>query len=233
MIAENLSRLGLAALDLLYPPHCALCNRLRSFICETCANSLARARPWRCDTCWLPLRGPECATCAEHPTSLTKLRSVFRYEGDVRRLVHAFKFRGEFSLGRTLATYLAESYREYGLESDIVTPVPLTGLRRRDRGYNQAALMARELARGIELPMAEALCRRRNSTPQAMSRTAEQRRLNVVEAFEPAKRADVSGLRVLLIDDVATTGATLNACAKVLRAMGAVQVVGLTLARED
>jgi ComF family protein len=158
---------------------------------------------------------------------------VFRYEGDVRRLVRAFKFGGEFSLGRTLAAYLAECYREHGLESDVVTPVPLTGLRRRARGYNQAALMARELARGIEQPMVEALRRRRHSSPQAMSLTAEQRRLNVLEAFEPAKRADVSGMRVLLIDDVATTGATLNACAEVLRAMGAAQVVGLTLARED
>jgi ComF family protein len=233
MIAQNLGRLGLAALDLLYPPHCALCNRLRSFVCETCANSLARARPWRCDACWLPLRGAECANCAEHPPSLTRLRSVFRYEGDVRRLVRAFKFGGEFSLGRTLGGYLADCYREYGLESDVVTAVPLTGRRQRARGYNQAILMARETARAIELPMVEALRRRRHSTPQAMSRAAEQRRLNVVDAFEPAKRADVSGLRVLLVDDVATTGATLNACAGVLQAMGAVQVVGLTLARED
>jgi predicted amidophosphoribosyltransferase len=93
--------------------------------------------------------------------------------------------------------------------------------------------MARELARGIELPMVEALRRRRNTKPQAMSPTAEQRRLNVVDAFEPAKRADISGRRILLVDDVATTGATLNACAQVLRAMGASQVVGLTLARED
>jgi ComF family protein len=202
-------------------------------LCEACANSLARARPWRCDQCWLPLRGAECASCNEHPTALTRLRSVFRYEGDVRRLVHAFKFGGEFSLGRTLAAHLTECYREYGLESDVVTSVPLTGLRRRARGYDQAALLARELARGVELPMVEALRRRKHSRAQAISETAEQRRLNVVDAFEPGKRASVSGLRVLLVDDVATTGATLNACAGVLRAMGAAQVVGLTLARED
>ncbi len=158
---------------------------------------------------------------------------MFKYEGDVRRLVHAFKFGGQSTLGKALAAQLASCYREHGLEADVVVAVPLTGSRGRSRGYNQAALMARELAREIDLPVLDALRRRGNATPQAASATAEQRRLNVVGVFRPARSADVAGRRVLLVDDVATTGATLGACAEVLLSMGASAVIGLTLARED
>ena len=233
MIAQSLMNLGSAALDLVYPPRCALCERLGTFLCEGCVEGLSRADGRRCDACWLPLRGAKCAACAEHPTSLSRLRSVFRYEGDVRRLVHAFKFGGQSALGKALAAQLAGCYHEYALAADVVVAVPLTGSRRRSRGYNQAALVAREVAREIGLPAADALRRRGNATPQAASATAEQRRSNVVGVFEPVKGADVTGQRVLLIDDVATTGATLGACADMLSAMGARGVIGLTLARED
>jgi len=233
MIVQNLSRLGNAALDLIYPPRCALCDRLGSFLCEACVAGLPRAAGRRCDACWLPLRGPACAACGEHPTSLNQLRSAFRYEGEVRRLVHAFKFGGLSALGTPLASLLVRCYSDHGLEADVVAPVPLTTPRRRTRGYNQAALIARELALEVGLPLLEALRRRGNATPQATSATAEQRRLNVIGAFEPAKGVNVARRRVLLVDDVATTGATLSACADVLRSMGASAVLGLSLARED
>jgi ComF family protein len=234
MIAQNLARFGNAALDLIYPPRCALCERLGPFLCESCADGLPRAEGRRCDACWLPRRGGErCTACAEHPTSLTQLRSVFKYEGDVRRLVHAFKFAGISALGKSLAAQLTQCYREHDLEADAVVAVPLTGSRRRGRGYNQAALMARELATEVRLPLIDPLRRRGNATPQAASATADQRRRNVLGVFQPAKDVDLTGRRVLLIDDVATTGATLSACAEVLRSIGASAVVGLTLARED
>ena len=156
-------------------------------------GGLPRAEGRRCDACWLPLHGSECAVCAEHPTSLTQLRSAFQYQGEVRRLVHAFKFGGESALAKALAAQLAQCYRLHGLEADAVVAVPLTGSRRRNRGYNQAGLMARELAREVELPVLEALRRRGNATPQAASATAEQRRLNVVGVFEPAARRGRGG----------------------------------------
>jgi len=233
MITQSISRIGAAALDLIYPPRCVLCDRLGSFLCDTCLAELPRAEGRRCDACWLPLRGPECTACAEHPALLSRLRCVFRYEGEVRRLVHAFKFGGHSALGRALAARLARCYREQGLEADCIVSVPLTGARRRNRGYNQAGLLAREAGREIGLPVVEALRRRGNATPQAASATAEQRRANVAGVFQPAHRSEVDGRRVLLIDDVATTGATLSACAGVLLSMGASEVIGLTLARED
>jgi competence protein ComFC len=233
MVTRGLTRLGGLALDLLYPPRCALCEKHGSFLCEACRDALPRAEGRRCDACWLPLRGDTCAACAEHPTALTRLRSVFRYEGGVRTLVQAFKFRGQSSLGKTLAAELMECYGTHGLEADVIVPVPLTTARRRGRGYNQAALLAAEVSRETGLPMAEALGRTGKAVPQAQSATAEERRSNVVGAFAVARAEDVAGWRVLLIDDVATTGATLNACAVELLDAGATEVIGLTLARED
>jgi ComF family protein len=164
---------------------------------------------------------------------LTRLRSVYRYEGGVRTLVQAFKFRGLSSLGETLAARLAACYEQHGLEADVIVPVPLTTSRKRGRGYNQAWLLARELSRATGVPAVEALRRTGNAPPQAGSPTAEERRRNVVGAFGVARPSDVEERRVLLIDDVATTGATLNACALELLAAGATEVSGLTLARED
>jgi ComF family protein len=233
MMTRSLTRLGGAALDLLYPPRCTLCEKHGSFLCETCRLTLPRAEGRRCDSCWLPLHGPMCTVCAEHPTALTRLRSVYRYEGGVRTLVQAFKFRGQSSLGKTLAAQLVGCYQDQGLEADVIVTVPLTGSRKRGRGYNQASLLAGELSRQTGVPVAEALRRTGNAPPQAQSATAEERRHNVVSGFEVARAGDVAGRRVLIIDDVATTGATLNACAVELLNAGAVEVSALTLARED
>jgi ComF family protein len=233
MVTRSLARLGGVALDLLYPPRCALCEKHGSFLCEACREALPRAEGRRCDVCWLPLRGPECRSCAEHPTALTRLRSVYRYDGGVRTLVHSFKFRGQSSLGRPLAAELTRCYTDHGLETDVIVPVPLAVARKRGRGYNQASLLAREVSRQTGVPVSEALRRRGNATPQAQSATAEERRRNVIGAFTVARPGEVAGRRVLLLDDVATTGATLNACAVELLNAGAAEVASLTLARED
>jgi competence protein ComFC len=233
MVAEGLRRVAGLALDLVYPPRCVLCRKHGSYLCRGCIESLPAAEGRRCDVCWLPLRHTDCAACAEHPTRLARLRSVWRYEGEVRRLVHAFKFGGLSTLGGPLAAQLVRCFQEQGLDAGLIVPVPLTTARRRERGYNQAVLLARELSRETGLPLNEALRRRGHATPQAASATAEQRRRNVLNVFHLAPQANLEGLRVMLIDDVATTGATLDACAGVLLSAGAESVSGLTLARED
>lgn len=233
MVTRTLSHIGNLALDLLYPPRCALCDEPGTFLCDACAASLPRAGGERCDVCWLPLRSGFCPGCSEHPSAFSSLRSVWRYEGEARKLVHAFKFGGQASLGRPLAAQLARSYREHSLEADVLVPVPLTGGRKRTRGYNQAGLLARELSRSTGVPSSEALRRRGHAAPQANSASAEERRRNVAGVFEVSRPANVEGRRVVLIDDVATTGATLNSCAAVLLDCGASDVSCLTLARED
>lgn len=229
----TLSRIGRVALDLLYPPRCAICRTDGAFLCKRCTAELPVASGVRCDVCWLPLRRGECYACAEHPPVLARLRSVYRFEGSARHLVHQFKFAGQSALAETLGDLLARSYESHGLGADAIVPVPLTPSRHRMRGYNQALLMAREVSRHTGVPFLEALKRSGHGNTQAGSTTAEERRRNVQGVFSPAKDSSVAGLRVLLIDDVATTCATLNACAAVLLSAGASSVSGLTLARED
>ncbi len=230
----SLASIGRAALDLLYPPRCALCGRGGALLCPACLGALPRAEGRRCDVCWLPL-GPDraCRACGEHPPAFSRLRSPFRYADDVRRLVHAFKYGGQSSLAPLLARPLAECYSAQRLEADVVVPVPLTGRRRRQRGFNQAALVGCELGRSLGLPTVEALRRRRFPGPQAGSASAEERRRNVEGAFVVADARRVAGRRALLVDDVATTGATLDACARALLEAGVAEALALTLARED
>jgi ComF family protein len=160
------------------------------------------------------------------------LRSAFRYEGEVRRLVHALKFDGQSAIAEDLTLALAP-LAEALLPIDVIVPVPLTGSRRRQRGFNQAALIAKQIAHAGALRFAEPLERVRSSPPQARSATAEDRWRNVEGAFALRRGADVRGLNVVVVDDVATTGATLDACARVLIDGSAASVSGLTFARED
>jgi ComF family protein len=230
----SLATLGRSALDLIYPPRCVLCNHNGPFVCDACLWSLPRAESRRCDGCWLPLdTDGVCRSCSEHPLALRHLRSVFRYEGEVRRLVHAFKFSHHRVLAPYLAQPMAARLKASGLTADVIVPVPLTGLRRRTRGFNQAALLAQEIGHELAIHVSESLQRRHSIGPQAKSASAEARRRNVMDAFVVSRPDLIEDRSVLLVDDVATTGATLDACARVLIDAGAREVLGLTFARED
>lgn len=152
------------------------------------------------------------------------------FEGPVRTAVHRLKYRDGHALAGPLGGLLVGWWEEHPLGVDVVVPVPLHPQRLERRGYNQAALLAAVLARGVGLPLLErALVRVRNTRPQ-MSLGREARRANVAGAFRAVDGA-VEGQRVLLVDDVCTTGATLEACADALREAGAAEVRALTLAR--
>jgi ComF family protein len=147
--------------------------------------------------------------------------------------VRALKYNYLSALAQPMAQLMARYVEEEDIEADLVVAVPLYGRRKRLRGYNQSALLARELSRLCGLSLVErGLARRRNTPPQARSVDAEARKRNVADAFS-ADRRWVEGKRVLLIDDVMTTGATLDACAGALREAGAASVWALTFARED
>jgi competence protein ComFC len=227
-------RLGRAALDLVFPPRCVGCGSMRAFLCDACVDSLPQAEGSRCPRCWRPGRavGP-CPECRGAPPAFDGLRAAFVYQGVARELVHALKYRGTTALAAPMASLLAEAARKYGLTADVVVPVPLSGLRRRTRGYNQAESLARALARELQLPVRpRAVRRRRNTPPQARTADAEERRRNVAGAFV-SREADTTGRSVLLVDDVTTTGATLAACAGALKEGGARSVWALAFATED
>jgi ComF family protein len=164
------------------------------------------------------------------------IRSAFLFEGSMRQAIHELKYRSHQSLAETLARLMADYWRANPLPGDVLVAVPLHPARLRERGYNQAELLAHALGGMIGLPVMRAGLRRVRHTRPQMSLDAADRHENVQSAFDyrPATQdgADgVRGQRVLLVDDVCTTGSTLEACGLALRAAGAASVWGFTLAR--
>jgi len=160
------------------------------------------------------------------------IRSPFRFEGVIRQAVHQLKYQNLRAIAEPLAALLAEYFADNPVPMAVLVPVPLHPKRLRERGYNQSELLAKELSRLTNLSVvSDCLVREKQTPPQARTATLEERRSNVSGAFTCLDRR-LRGRQVLLIDDVATSGATLDACAVALKAKGASSVWGLTLARE-
>ena len=228
-----LGQLWSRTLGVLYPARCVGCGRFGEFLCEECVDSAPRASGSRCGRCWMPCGEMElCAACDRRLPAFAALRSAFSYEGLARSAVLALKFQGVSALATEMARPMADALARWVPAIDVVVPVPLGWLRRRTRGYNQSALLAREVCRSHGLPLeTRALRRARQTAPQAQQPDADARRRNIEAAFVLGSRP--VGGSVLLIDDVATTGATLDACARILLEGGASEVFALTFARED
>jgi len=173
-----------------------------------------------------------CARCRRQPPAFVAARSVFVYDGAAREAVHALKYRGLSALAAAIARPMAECLLAWSPPVEAAVPVPLAGHRRRTRGYNQSELLAREVSEVTGLPLAlRALVRRRAAPPQARAVDETARRQNVAGAFVSGPDLPKGG--VLLIDDVLTSGATLDACARALLEGGVGRVFALTFARED
>ena len=218
-------------LDLLFPPRCVACGRVDTWLCPECAAGLPRISGTVCVRCGLPLNpGALCTRCQKDPLRLEAIRSVTLFGGPVRAAIHLLKYRYVHGLAEPLGELLAGYWQAQSTPVDVIVPVPLHSGRQRRRGYNQAALLAHALGRRAGIRVDEGALRRVRRTASQMRLGAAERRLNVRGAFGcPDGR--VLGQRVLLIDDVCTTGATLEACADALRAAGAEAVWALTLAR--
>ncbi|GAC1654350.1 MAG: ComF family protein [Candidatus Dormibacteraceae bacterium] len=217
-------------LGLLLPGRCGGCNRLGPLFCEACRRRTRRLEEPLCRRCGAEVAHArsECGCRARLP-SLQRLRSAAAYEGPLAGAIHRFKYGGRRALAAPLALLMAERLATEGLPAELVTWVPLHRRRQRRRGYNQSELLAREVARLLGLPVAVGLRRARDTPPQ-VGLDGSRRRANVAGAFE-WRGQDLGRSSVLLIDDVATTGATLDACAAVLKASGARRVLGFTVAR--
>jgi ComF family protein len=203
-------------------------------VCEDCWAAIIPFTPPLCEQCgdplptWRPisLGLRRCARCRRRPPAVAHSRAIGPYTGSLRDIIHALKYDGCRSLAPKLALRMRESGAALLVDADVVVPVPLHRRRHRARGFNQAE----ELARGLGHRVALAL-RRRRATRSQTDLPAARRHANVRDAFALRRRADVRGLRVVIVDDVCTTGATLEACARVLRAAGAREVSALTAAR--
>lgn len=238
---SNVKRFFQALLDVFLPPVCHIC---RSFIpdagtvhiCPECRDLLPLVLPPRCSVCGIPFAGTGgshcCGACLTRPPHFDAARSRFLYEGPIRTLIHSFKYSHRTHLCRPLAHLALESADEYvSHEPQLIIPVPLHRSRLRERGFNQAVLIGGVLSHGLAIPMLpDALARTRPTEPQ-VKLSADARRTNVRGAFSVTRPETVAGRRILLLDDVMTTGSTLDECAKELKNAGAAAVLAVTVAR--
>lgn len=231
-ISEIVYRGFWIALDWIYPPVCVGCGEAGYRLCPDCQSKIEYIEGNLCKICGLPLaRGRDlCRDCEVSPPPYDALRTLAKYEGVIRDCVHALKYKSNQSLGDHFSKGLADLVRMQVWSLDMVIPVPLSPFRIKTRGYNQSALLARPLAMRLSLQYKPFGLRRIRNTQSQVELTAEERSLNVRGAFQAVPEI-VNGKRILLVDDVTTTGATIKECAKALRMAGAYEVFCLTLAR--
>jgi ComF family protein len=222
-----------ALLDLVLPPRCAGCGHTGSLWCATCHSAVQLVCDPVCPHCGRPQRSDDlCPQCrhGQRSRGIDGIRSAVIFEGPLRQAIHHLKYSGRSSLAEPLGDYMSARWQGGPLPADLIIPVPLHAARLRERGYNQSTLLARQLSHASALPVVEgALARIRATAPQITLNAAE-REANVRDAFE-ARAELVISRRVLLVDDVCTTGATLVACSRALKAAEATSVWALTLAR--
>jgi ComF family protein len=241
-----LTAVGDALVSVIFPADCRICGELlvdsrRVPICPKCLDSFERIPSTACEICGCPLLGLRqreeqqrlCPACQDKTYGFDSSRSFAIYQGPLVQAILLLKFEQIEPLGAWFAERLAEviSSERDRLATDVVVPVPLHRQRERERGYNQAALISKPLAKRLRLPHKALLLMRTKARPDKRILTLEERWESVRGAFATRPGSQVDNLRVLLVDDVLTTGATLDACARALREAGAKSVVGLTVAR--
>ena len=226
-----LSNLKASALDLIFPLRCLGCQREGNLLCDQCRDGLEKLNPPNCTVCAQPSARSLCNWCRRTPLAIDGIRAPYLMRGPVKEAIHSLKYRSVRASAPELAQLLAQFITHRRITGDLLVPVPLHLRRLRSRGYNQSALLARELGKLTGLPVDEQLVSRtRDTPPQVHAVSREQRRSNVEDSFQCS--AGLGGESVILVDDVVTTGSTLSACAGALKDAGASSVWGLTVARE-
>jgi len=225
-----LTHLWSGLLDLVFPPRCVGCGREGAWLCPACLAAVQPVPPPTCAICYeSTLGGDVCSACRRDPLAIDGIRSVSLHKGALREAVHGLKYKNQRSLVPPLAALMRDAMERQGLAADVLVPVPLHQERLRQRGFNQSALLARAMV-VPGLPMDEESLVRVRATASQTTLNRAERRANMAGAFA-CRDGALAGRRVLLIDDVCTTGATLEACAVACRAAGAASVWGMTLTR--
>ena len=220
------------ALDWIFPPECAACGEPGYRLCLKCQNKIkfihdtnsTRRRPGKFFGVHSKFHE------GTIPDWCSDSRHMAHYEGVVRECIHSLKYHENRGLGELFSQWLAQLVEEAGWSIDLVLPVPLSAERLQERGYNQAALVARPLAARLKVPFSTYGLARILDTPSQVGLSAEERRVNVAMAFK-AEQEVIQSRAILLVDDVMTTGSTLSACARALLRAGASSIYAVTIAR--
>ncbi len=226
------------AITFLYPAQCRVCEKplgLESvpYMCGECWDDMPLIEPPWCEMCGIPNTKGKCDDCATTPPPYGKLRTIAFYESALQQAIHLFKFEKRRSLAKPLTQLTMEHFPDDCniAEYDFILPIPIHKKRLRERGFNQATLLANGIAKSIGVQVVtDALVRHRNTSPQS-SLDREARQTNIIGAFELQKKAVVRNKRILVLDDVFTTGATVREAVKVLWNADPVEIDVLTLAR--
>ncbi len=233
--------LARALLDLLFPPRCVACGAAGADLCAACLGKIRRPPDPRCARCDTPLDGGrvalgglcrECAAGLRTP-ALDRMIVAAVYEGPARSAIHALKYQGKRRVAVPLASLTLAAWRAAGLSAGVIIPVSLYPSRIRQRGYNQSELLARELARATSLPVRSDLLIRVRPTSSQSRLSWSERQRNVADAFalRPGASHALAGRSVLLLDDVMTSGATVQAAASALREARPAAIYAIAVAR--
>jgi competence protein ComFC len=231
-LVYRLNRWLWTGIDWLYPPRCGGCQNQGARWCLECqSHTELISSKIICPCCGIPQKSAEiCNNCQAVRPHYHALRAWAIFKGPVRQAIHRLKYRRNISLGEVFGRRLMDSVQDFHWQVDAVLPVPLGIARLAQRGYNQASLLAHPVAWGLGLEYLPHALQRVRETRSQVDLSVIERKRNVSGAFQ-ANRDQVEGRSVLVIDDVATSGATMDACAAALLEGGAAQVYGLTLAR--
>jgi ComF family protein len=236
MIADVLRACAVQALDFALPPRCPACGTIvgevHSF-CTDCWKQVEFLGDNGCSACGLPLQATDadqCGACLARPPRIARTRAAVAYDEISRGLAIRLKYGRKVAIARTMARYMAPLVRKED-SGEILVPVPLHRTRLWRRGFNQSALVARELSRRLGLRSDPFLLRRLKRTPPLKGMSPLQRRKTVAGAFKVTDKEKVAGKTIILVDDVLTTGSTAEACARALRRAGAARVELISWAR--
>lgn len=234
-------------LDIFFPKRCVQCGKFGNYVCFDCAGKIERVKTPTCPECGrITVYGQYCPPCKRKiNTELAGLIIAARYDrGPIKEMIHGFKYQGLTELGPMLGELIVERLKDRlpvkgtvpsrglspGRHDLLITPVPLHKKKQSQRGFNQAELIAKYVSRKLEIP-GELVLERTRETDSQVKLSGEKRRQNLVGAFKINKPDLAIGRTILLVDDVTTTGSTLNECAKVLKTAGAKAVWGVAIAR--
>jgi competence protein ComFC len=217
--------------DWIFPPTCSGCGKNGERWCSSCDLLLIPLHSQICLFCGYPIDSGEiCEKCKNDRPSYTKLRSIYTYQGELRNALHRLKYNNDLGVGEIMGKKCSEYLSLLKWDVDLILPVPLGKKRRRERGYNQSALIAFPLAIILNIPYSSKAILRKKETVTQIEFNAEERKQNVKNAFS-ANPVLVQHKNILIIDDVITTGSTMDACTLELIRAGARNVYGLSVAR--